>query len=221
MRYNLKLIYSPIKWLGCLIFVILIPIAMYVPTYFDFVNVSTIYLPFVGIVLFTDITLLDKGNHIEEITYLSDKKPIRTFSQRYFITIVLLFVYIILANIIFRIIQQFRGDAIVEPISTLQYVLISGCGCLFIGTISMTVSTILNNIYVGYGFSIIYWLYWNINCQTEMIINPFPFIANPTFYEKPLSIIYIFTIILIILNCILSNKSPFYLSDKVKKLIVG
>lgn len=218
MRYNLKLIYSPIKWLGCLFFVILIPIAMYVPTYFDFVNLSTIYLPFVGIVLFTDITLLDKGSHVEEITYLSDKKPIKTFIQRYFISVVLLFIYIILANIIFRIIQQFKGDFLIEPISTLEYILILGCGSLFIGTISMTVSTILNNIYIGYGFSMIYWLYWNIYCLKEMIINPFPFIANPIFYEKPLSLIYTFTLLLIIINCFLCNKSPFYLSDKVREL---
>lgn len=220
MRYNLKLLYSPIKWLGCLIFVILIPIAMYVPTYFDFVNVSTIYLPFVGIVLFTDVTLLDKGSHAEEITYLSNKKPIATFIQRYLITVAVLFIYIVFSNIIFRIMQQFQGEVLVEPISTLEYILITGCGCLFIGTISMTISTILNNIYIGYGFSIIYWLYWNINCQTEMIINPFPFIANPTFYEKPLIIVYAFTLVLVLLNCFLTNKSPFYISDKTRKLLV-
>lgn len=219
MKYNLKLLYSPIKWLGCLIFVILIPIAMYVPTYFDFVNVSTIYLPFVGIVLFTDINLLDKANQSEEIAYLSDKKPITTFIQRYLIAVVLLFVYIIFSNIIFRILQQFRSEVIVEPISTIEYILIAGCGCLFVGTISMTISSILNNVYIGYGFSIIFWLYWNINCQTEMIINPFPFIANPTFYEKPLIIIYCLTLFLILINCFLSKKSPFYLPDKARKLL--
>jgi hypothetical protein len=219
MKYNLKLLYSPIKWLGCLILVILIPIAMYVPTYFDFVNVSTIYLPFVGIVLFTDINLLDKGSQSEEIAYLSDKKPITTFIQRYLIAVVLLFMYIIFSNIIFRILQQFRGEVIVEPISTIEYILIAGCGCLFVGAISMTISSILNNVYIGYGFSIIFWLYWNINCQMEMIINPFPFIANPTFYEKPLIIIYCLTLVLILINCFLSKKSPFYLPDKVRKLL--
>lgn len=220
MKYNLKLLYSPIKWICCLIFAILIPIAMYVPTYFDFVNVSTIYLPFVGIVLFTDVNLLDEASHAEEIAYLSNKKPITTFIQRYLIAVVLLFVYIIIANIIFRILQFFQGEVIVEPISTLEYILISGCGCLFIGAISMTISTTLNNVYIGYGFSIVFWLYWNINCQKETVINPFPFIANPTFYEQPLIIIYGFTLVLILINCFLSKKSPFYLSDKVRELLV-
>lgn len=216
MRYNLKLLYSPIKWLSCLIFIIVIPIAMYVPTYFDFVNVSTIYLPFIGIVLFTDITMMDKGSHAEEIMYLSNKKPIGTFIQRYLIAVVLLFVYIIFSNIVFRIMQQLQGDTIVEPISTIEYIIIAGCGCLFIGTISMTISTIFNNVYIGYGFSIIFWLYWNINCQAEIIINPFPFIANPTFYEKPLIIIYAYTLALILINCFFTNKSPFYISDKIR-----
>lgn len=51
MKYEFKILYSPIKWISCLVLVILIPLVMYVPTYFDFVNVSSIYMPFVGIVL--------------------------------------------------------------------------------------------------------------------------------------------------------------------------
>lgn len=56
MKYEFKILYSPIKWISCLILVILIPLVMYVPTYFDFVNVSSIYMPFVGIVLFLILT---------------------------------------------------------------------------------------------------------------------------------------------------------------------
>ena len=73
MKYEFKILYSPIKWIGCLILVMLIPLAMYVPTYFDFVNVSSIYMPFVGIVLFSDINLLYKESHTEEIMYLINK----------------------------------------------------------------------------------------------------------------------------------------------------
>ena len=51
MKYEFKILYSPIKWISCLILVILIPLVMYVPTYFDFVNVSSIYMPFVGLSL--------------------------------------------------------------------------------------------------------------------------------------------------------------------------
>jgi hypothetical protein len=221
MKLQAKLLLSPVKWLICLAFVCIIPVAMYVPTYFDFVNVSTIYLPFIGIVLFSDIAILDKGNSTEEIAYLSSRKPVWIFLQRYLISLMLLLLYILLANSVFHIMQQFRGETMIEPISLVTYTLNAGGGTLFIGAMAMTISALINNVYVGYGFSIVYWLYWNINCQTEAFINPFPFIANPTFYEVPLAIIYGLTAILIAFTCFLSTKSPFYLNDKMRKWFVS
>lgn len=217
MKLQAKLLFSSVKWLICLVFVFIIPIAMYVPTYFDFVNVSTIYLPFIGIVLFSDIAILDKGSSTEEIAYLSGRKPIRIFLQRYLISLVLLLLYILLANGAFRIMQQFRGETMIEPISLFTYILNAGGGSLFIGAMAMAISALINNVYVGYGFSIVYWLYWNINCQREAFVNPFPFIANPTFYEVPLAIIYGLTLIVVAFTCFLSTKSPFYLYDKIRK----
>lgn len=221
MKLQAKLLFSPVKWLICLVFVFIIPIAMYVPTYFDFVNVSTIYLPFIGIVLFSDIAILDKGNSTEEIAYLSGRKPIRIFLQRYLISLVLLLVYILLANGAFRSMQQFRGETMIEPISLFTYILNAGGGSLFIGAMAMAISALINNVYVGYGFSIVYWQYWNVNCQTEAFVNPFPFIANPTFYEVPLAIIYGLTLIIIAFTCFLSTKSPFYLNDKIRKWLIS
>lgn len=221
MKLQAKLLLSPVKWLICLAFVCIIPVAMYVPTYFDFVNVSTIYLPFIGIVLFSDIAILDKENSTEEIAYLSSRKPVWIFLQRYLISLMLLLLYILLANSVFHIMQQFRGETMIEPISLVTYTLNAGGGTLFIGAMAMTISELINNVYVGYGFSIVYWLYWNINCQTEAFINPFPFIANPTFYEVPLAIIYGLTAILIAFTCFLSTKSPFYLNDKMRKWFVS
>jgi hypothetical protein len=212
MNLQAKLLFSPVKWSICLAFVCLIPIAMYVPTYFDFVNVSIIYLPFVGIVVFSDIAILDKGSNTEEIAYLSSRKPIRIFLQRYLISLVLLLLYILLENGVFRILQPFRGEIIFEPISLFTYILNAGGGSLFLGTMAMAITALLNNVYVGYGFSIVYWLYWNINSQTEAFANPFPFISNPTFYEMPLAIIYGLTLIIIVFVCFLSTKSPFYLN---------
>lgn len=215
MKLQAKLLFSPVKWLICLVFVCIIPIAMYVPTYFDFVNVSTIYLPFVGIVLFADLAILDKDSSTEEIAYLSSRKPVWIFLQRYLISLVLLLLYILLANGVFRILQQFRGEKMLVPISLFTYILSAGGGSLFIGAMAMAISALIKNVYVGYGFSSVYWMYWNINCQTETFFNPFPFISNPTFYEVPLVVIYGLTLIVIALACFLSTKSPFYLNDKI------
>lgn len=220
MKLHFKLMFSPLKWLGCFLFTCIIPIVMYVPTYFDFVNVSMIYLPFVGIVLFSDVAILDTENKTEEITYLSSKKPIRVFLQRYLISFASLFIYIILANMVFRILQQFEGEVMIEPISFFEYLIIAGCASLFIGAISMVIGAIFGNTYIGYGFSVIFWLYWNINLLKESFMNPFPFIANPAFYEVPLIIIYGFSVTLIAFTCFIVRKSPFYLSDKASKLFL-
>lgn len=217
MKYEFKILYSPIKWISCFVLAILIPLVMYVPTYFDFVNVSSIYMPFVGIVLFSDINLLYKESHTEEIMYLTNFRPVKFYLERYLITVEILVIFVVVENIIFRIIQQLQGEVYAEPISIISAIAIVIGSCLFVSAISMTISTFFNNVYIGYGFSGIYWLYWNINCQTESIINPFPFISNPAFYEKPLVLIYIITAGLILVNCFLCTRSPFYFDDKIRK----
>ena len=114
MRYNLKLLFSPIKWLCCLLFVAIIPLVMYAPTYFDFTNICTIYMPFVGVALFTDIMTIDKSNSFEEIAYISNQKPIKTLVQRYFIMAVLLLAFVLLANCKFKQGERLQPEVIID-----------------------------------------------------------------------------------------------------------
>ncbi len=219
MRLQLKLLYSPVKWLICFVFVCIIPIAMFVPTYFDFLNLSTLYLPFVSIILFADIAVLDKGNHTEEIVYLAGRKKVHLFLQRYLLSLGLLIIYLLLANGIFQVLHHFRGNEIVEPITLSLYIASASGGSLLIGTIAMTVSTLINNVYIGYALSSIYWLYWNVNCTAETLLNPFPFLADPTSYEIPIAVTFLTAIMITLFTCIFVTKSPFYFADKWRKLI--
>jgi hypothetical protein len=218
MKFNLKLLYSPAKWLSCLLFVVMIPIIMYAPTYYDFTNISTIYIPFLGIILFTDIVSIDKSNNFSEIVYLSDRKPIKTFLQRYFIVTVLLLGFILLLNGIFRISQQINNNFMPEPISLLEFLLIVCGSSIMLGTLSMSVANFLNNPFIGYGVALFYWLYWNINWKKQSLFNLFPFVNNPTFYEKLLIVEYLLVFLLILLNCIIAKISPFLIADKLKYL---
>jgi hypothetical protein len=220
MRYNLKLLFSPIKWLCCLLFVAMIPVFMYAPTYYDFTNISTIYNPFIGMVLFTDIVMIDKSNNFAEISYLSNRKPIKTFLQRYCIIAVLLLVFVLLANGVFRLSQLIHNDFAPERISLLEYVLFACGSSLMLGTLSMSIANVLSNPYVGCGAALLYWLYWNINFEKQSLLNLFPFIANPTFYEKFLAAEYLWVAVLVVLNCLLVRKSPFFLIDKIQKTTV-
>lgn len=172
-------------------------------------------MPFVGVALFTDIMNIDKSNSFEEIAYISNRKPIKTLVQRYFIMAVLLLAFVLLANCIFRLFQLINNDFWQEPLSLLEFALFACGSSLMLGTLSMSITNILNNPYVGYGAALLYWVYWNINCQKQSLLNLFPFIANPTFYEKFLAAEYLSVIVLMILNCLLVRKSPFFLADKV------
>lgn len=211
MKYNIKLLFSPLKWLCCLLFVVMIPIAMYAPTFYDFTNIASIYIPFVGIVLFSDIVMIDKNNEFAEIKYLSDRKPAHTFLCRYGIMSTVLLLFVLIANCIFRISQIINHTLTQDPVSLLEFALITCGSSLMLGTISMIVTTISSNLYIGYGSSLLYWLYFNINCKSHSPFNLFPFIADPTFYENLLAVQYVLIIILLLLNSFLIRKSPFFL----------
>ena len=104
-----------------------------------------------------------------------------------------------------------------EPISFFEYTTIVTGSSVFIGGLSLFISALFGNVFIGYSFSIIYWIYWNINCQTEALINPFPFIANPAFYKRPLLAIYIISLLLLVATCWLAGKSPFWSLDHLHR----
>lgn len=220
MKYSFKLLFSPVKWIICFVVVVLITVAVYAPTFYDFTNISSIYFPFVGIVLFADMGLLDKESQVDEIVYLINRKPIRAFIERYMLSAGFLMFYVVFGNIVFRILQWLQGQISYEPISVFEYIVIVMESSLFIATIAMTISTIFGNVYVGYSCASLYWLYWNINSDNKMILNPFSFIADPIFYCKELIIVYVIAFMLVLINCFLSTKSPFYCMDKIRRIII-
>lgn len=219
--YNLKLLFSPLKWIGCFVFIILISIFIYAPTYYDFTNICEIYMPFIGIILITDIMLIDKHNNIAEILYISNSNLKKVFFMRYFIIGASITVFIFIANIMFFIQGYFSGQSYSnEPITILEFLIISVASTLFLGTLSMTIGNLLSNPYIAYGFSLIYWLYWNINYKKQSIFNLFPFVSKPTEYTSYILIEFVFIILLLLINAILVKKSPFVIADKFSKYSV-
>lgn len=219
IRYNLKLLFSPLKWLSSFIFICLISIFMYAPTYYDFTNICELYMPFIGIILITDIMLVDKHNNISEILYISNSNLKKVFLIRYSIIGALIVVFIFLANSIFLIQGYFEGQSYLnEPITSLEFLVISVASTLFLGTVSMTIGNFLSNPYIAYGFSLIYWLYWNINSTKQSIFNLFPFIAKPTDYVSYILIEFGFILFLLFINSALVQKSPFFITDRLLNL---
>lgn len=220
MKYMLRPLCSPFKWLICLLFAILLPVIMYVPTYYDFTNVISFYLPFVSIVLFSDLALLEKGNHTEEITFICNRKPIQTFVLRFVTSAALLLIYILFSNAVYHIMLHLNnGGTTKEAITIIENIAAAGASSILIGTVAMTIATVFNNIYVGYGFSLAFWIFWNINTLLPSPLNPFPLVAYPTSYEVHLLIVYIWSLILVMANCYFVSKSPFFIADRARRLL--
>ena len=218
MRISLKPLCSLFKWLCCALLAMVLPIAMYAPTYYDFTNILSLYMPFVGIVLLSDLALLEKASNTEEIAFISNRNPIRIYLFRLFFTIGLILVFTLLANGAYSIRHYFSESASIDEALTIIDVLIVSCAStVFIGSVAMTFSTILNNIYIGYGISLIYWLFWNVNATLSSPFNPFSLIANPASYKEHALALYALFALLIMANCYFVTKSPFFISDKVRK----
>ncbi|OSA99386.1 UNVERIFIED_ORG: hypothetical protein B2H98_01395 [Clostridium botulinum] len=218
--YNLKLLFSPLKWLCCILFILLMSISMYAPTYYDFTNICEIYIPLIGIILITDIVLIDTQNDMAEVLYVSNSNLKKTFWFRYFIIGILLAIFILLANGVFNIKMYFNGDSFLnESITQLQFLIISLFSTLFLGTLSMTIANIFYTSYISYGCSLVYWLYWIVNIKKQSIFNLFPFVAKPTEYIYYILIQLGCIILLLLINSTLFYKSPFFITDKLSKRI--
>ncbi|NFL34046.1 hypothetical protein FDB64_02940 [Clostridium botulinum] len=218
--YNLKLLFSPLKWLCCILFILLMSISIYAPTYYDFTNICEIYIPLIGIILITDIVLIDTQNDMAEVLYVSNSNLKKTFWFRYFIIGILLAIFILLANGVFNIKMYFNGDSFLnEYITQLQFLIISLFSTLFLETLSMTIANIFYKSYISYGCSLVYWLYWIVNIKKQSIFNLFPFVAKPTEYIYYILIQLGCIILLLLINSTLFYKSPFFITDKLSKRI--
>lgn len=210
MIYNMKLLYSPVKWMCALVFSILIPVIVYAPTYYDFTNVCNLYMPFVAVLLFSEISLVDKDNNFLEIRYIIDRKPIKTFIQRYIVITFVFLILLIISNAVFRIIQFTNDLYYEEAIFLYDHIFIVSGASIFLGSLSMVLSNFFGNIYVGYGSSFIYWIYWNVNNESISKLNLFPFLATPTNYENTLCLQWILILVIMFFGAHLNLKFQSY-----------
>lgn len=219
MIYNIRMIFSPFKYLICLITAILIPIVMFAPSYYDFVNVSSFYMPFISIILFSDIALVYKKSDMHEINYMVNEKTTICFLQKFIFVLVMLFIFLCVSNFVYIVFKLVSDDKMYEVISFFDYFIIVISSSLFFGNIALTINHISSNLYIGYGVSIVYWIYANINCTVERFSNPFFFVANSSDFLKPLITIFFINIFLMIINILLSKRSPFLKENYLKFFI--
>ncbi|WP_068616050.1 hypothetical protein [Paenibacillus tuaregi] len=208
--YEFKIIYAPIKWFICAFFVILIPFVFYTPTRIDVINLSEIYVPLIGIVLFSDIMLFEQMYHADEVVYLGRRKRASSLFIRFFIMMLILaaslWISVLLTNAGLTLMLE-EGDS--NRIHYLDMLCIVVPGSLFVGSLGMTFANLLSSTSIGYLIALVYWAYWMISTSMDQInlLNLFSF-ANGYSYSTSKMLLVSCVLGLLILNMVVLEWSP-------------
>ncbi|MBU5438463.1 hypothetical protein KQI42_10610 [Tissierella sp. MSJ-40] len=208
LKYNTKILFSPIKWLLCALFMAIIPIAFYCPTLLDFMNLSEIYMPFVGIVMVSDIMLVDKYSYTSEILFLTRENKTKILLVRFLFVGFLLMLFMIIPFLLVYLGFTPYGNIYEGYLfSYWEFLWIGFTGTIFLGVFSMTVANLFSIVQAGYIVSLMYWVYWNINMRRSSIFNIFSF-SNRHDYDRSKIFLLGFMIVLMVLNGWIVNRSP-------------
>ena len=208
LKYNTKILFSPIKWLLCALFMAIIPIAFYCPTLLDFMNLSEIYMPFVGIVMMSDIMLVDKYSYTSEILFLTRENKTKILLVRFlFISFLLMLFMLIPFLLVYFGFTPYGNIYEGYLFSYWEFLWIGFTGTIFLGVFSMTVANLFSIVQAGYIVSLMYWVYWNVNMRRSSIFNIFSF-SNHYNYDKSKIFLLGFMIVLMTFNGWLVNRSP-------------
>ncbi|WP_146241108.1 hypothetical protein [Paenibacillus sambharensis] len=176
MLYQFKIVYSPIKWLLCAAFIVMIPFLFYAPTGRDVLNLYEIYACFVGIILLPDVFWVDHYAHATEM--LATRRTRGSWMLWYrwlwfmLFSITMLFVGWLLLRLDLSPHGYLFSDSSLSYF-TLLYVTMPGL--LFSGALSLLGGAVFRSPEVGYVAGIAHWMYWNVNMEIDSWFNLFSY----------------------------------------------
>lgn len=174
--YQIKVLFSPVKWLLTGAFIVFIPFMFYAPTAVDILNLYEIYAPFAGIILFPDLIWVDHYTRAAEV--LATRRSRRYPLLAYRLMVMILFmIFMLLAGwLLLRMNLSphgFRFSSEQLPFSGLLYVALPGL--LFSGALSLLAGAVLRSPEIGYLLGLANWMYWNINMENTSWLNLFSY----------------------------------------------
>lgn len=211
--YSLKLIFTPLKILICILLTSLMPLLINATSMFDFNKNFATYISIIGIVVFAEIPLIDKKYGMDEIVYLAKKRVWKTYFVRMLSGVIAISLLVLLSGYIFVLKISYKDILIAYDINT-QIALLSSVlpYILLIGVISMTISNIFRSVKFGYILTTMYWLA-NALYREQYIVASL---------ENTNTIIYILSasLLLILVNLHLDSLKPIKRGILVKLLKV-
>lgn len=212
VKYDIKILFSN-KYILCIVFFVFMPFAVNFGGTEMALGIFELYIPIVGIVLFTDIINIEDKFKTREILYLKKTNKTGVVIIRTLINIVFVCLFSVITLLIINsnLCSIVTGSSLVKG-STINYFDVLSVllpTTIFLGLLSMTVANIFLNSIVGYIISFSYWVYWLVNLDIKSDINPFGYTAHVENYIASKILLIIFSIVLLIINNFFVNKSPF------------
>lgn len=208
---NLKLIFSPIKLLLCILITAIMPLIVKSMSMYEFYASCASYISIIGIIVFAEIPLIDVKSGLDEIIYLAQNKAWKTYFIRILAAILGISVLVLLSGYVFVLKISYKNILIGYDIKSQLLLLINVLPyILLLGSISMTLSNVFRSVYFGYIIASIYWLINVFYRKTYIILK----------IGENNSLIYILIIsfILIIVNQYLDSIKPVKRGQLIKML---
>lgn len=213
VKYDTKILFSN-KYILCIVFFVFMPFAVNFGGTEMALGIFELYIPIVGIVLFTDIINIEEKFKTQETLYLKKTNKTNVVIIRTLINIVFvcLFSVITLLIISSNLCSIVTGSSLAKgsAVNYLDVLALLLPTTIFLGLLSMTVANIFLNSIVGYIISFFYWVYWLVNLDVKSVMNPFGYTAHVENYALSKFLLIIFSIVLLIINNYFVNKSPFH-----------
>lgn len=182
MLYQFKIVYSPIKWLLCAAFIVLIPFLFYAPTGRDVLNLYEIYTCFVGIILLPDVFWVDHYAHATEALATRRTRVSWLLWYRWLWLMLFIITMLFMGWLLLRLDLSPHGYRFSDSsVSLIEILYVTMPGLLFSGALSLLSGVVFRSPEVGYVVGIAHWMYWNINMEINSWFNLFTF-ANQLSY---------------------------------------
>lgn len=221
LKYDVKILFSN-KYILCIVLFVFMPFAVNFSGTEMALSIFELYIPLVGVVLFTDIINIEDKLMTREILYLKSANKtgvviIRTLINVLFVCLLSIVTLLIINSNLCSIVSG-SGLAKGSKVNYLDVLVVMLPTTIFLGFLSMTVANLFVNSIVGYIISFFYWVYWLVNLNIKSIINPFGYTANAEYFALSKVALCVLSILLLFTNNYLVNKSPY--NNKFRRLLI-
>lgn len=149
--YNLKLIYSPVKVMLCIMISAITPFIVKSTSMYDFYNSILIFIPIIGVIIFSEIPLIDNRNGMDEIMYLAQRKVWSVFFYRIISAVVGVSLLVLFSGYLFVLKISYQNILIAYDLQTQIQLLLNVIPyILIVGVSSMTISNVFRSVKFAY-----------------------------------------------------------------------